>query len=158
MKHTTLCYIEKDNMYLMLHRNKKQNDMNRDKWIGIGGKLETGETPEQCMHREVLEETGLTVTEYMYRGAVTFISDIYDPEVMHLYSIYGFSGHVVDCDEGDLEWISKDKLYELTLWEGDKIFLNEIADPMRGYFELTLTYSGDTLISAILDGNIIKAG
>ncbi len=155
MKHTTLCYIEKDNMYLMLHRTKKQNDINRDKWIGVGGKLEPGETPEQCMLREVREETGLTATKYIYRGAVTFISDIYEPEVMHLYSIYGFSGQVAECDEGQLEWIHKDRLYELTMWEGDKIFLNEIADPDRGRFELTLTYSGDTLTSAILDGNHI---
>ncbi|MBQ7901107.1 MAG: 8-oxo-dGTP diphosphatase [Clostridia bacterium] len=153
MKNTTLCYIEKDNMYLMLHRTKKENDMNHDKWIGIGGKFEPGETPEQCMLREIKEETGLTATRYQYRGVVTFISDIYDTEAMHLYSVYGFTGETIECNEGHLEWIPKDKLYELTMWEGDKIFLNEIANPGREFFELELTYQGDTLTSAILDGN-----
>ena len=155
MKNTTLCYIEKNNMYLMLHRTKKENDMNRDKWIGIGGKFETGETPEQCMLREIKEETGLTATDYQYRGVVTFISDIYESEAMHLYSVYGFTGEIIDCDEGQLEWIHKDKLYELTMWEGDKLFLDKIATPDGDFFEMKLTYSGDTLTSAILDGNKI---
>ena len=155
MKNTTLCYIEKNNMYLMLHRTKKENDMNRDKWIGIGGKFETGETPEQCMLREIKEETGLTATDYHYRGVVTFISDIYESEAMHLYSVYGFTGEIIDCDEGQLEWIHKDKLYELTMWEGDKLFLDKIATPDGDFFEMKLTYSGDTLTSAILDGNKI---
>ncbi len=148
MKNTTLCYIEKDNMYLMLHRTKKKNDINYDKWIGIGGKFESGETPQECMLREIKEETGLTATEYKYRGIVTFISDIYEPEAMHLYSVYGFEGDIIECDEGQLEWICKDSLYELTMWQGDKIFLEAIADRDREFFELELIYKGDHLISA----------
>lgn len=148
MKHTTLCYIEKDNMYLMLHRIKKENDMNHDKWIGIGGKFEQGETPEECMLREIKEETGLTATDYKYRGKVAFISDIYESEIMHLYSVYGFEGNIIDCDEGQLEWIHKDRLYDLTMWQGDKIFLEEIKTRERGFFELELVYRGDELISA----------
>ena len=148
MKHTTLCYIEKDNMYLMLHRTKKENDINRDKWIGIGGKFEPGETPEECMLREIKEETGLTATDYRYRGIVTFISDIYETEIMHLYSVYKFKGNVIDCDEGQLEWIDKNKLYDLTMWQGDKVFLEAISDRDREFFELELVYKGDELISA----------
>ena len=158
MKHTTLCYIEKDNMYLMLHRTKKENDMNHDKWIGIGGKFEPGETPEECMLREVKEETGLTATDYRYRGIVTFISDIYETELMHLYSVYEYTGESIECDEGELEWIAKDRLFELTMWQGDKIFLEAIADKDREFFELELVYKGDDLISAKFGNKKDQAG
>lgn len=124
----------------MLYRNKKKNDMNEGKWIGIGGKFENGETHLECMLREVYEETGLTPTEYKYRGVVNFISDIYEDEEMHLYTIYNYTGTIKSCDEGELEWIDKKDLYNLTMWEGDKIFLNLISDQDTEFFELTLHY------------------
>lgn len=146
MKQTTLCYIEKDNKYLMLHRTKKENDMNKDKWIGIGGKIEEGETPVECILREAKEETGLTLNHVTYRGIIYFKNDYYYDEDMHLFTCTDFSGTIKECDEGTLEWIDKDKLFDLTLWEGDKIFLKELKKDTP-FFHLTLNYSKDTLLS-----------
>ncbi|MBQ7876006.1 MAG: 8-oxo-dGTP diphosphatase [Clostridia bacterium] len=143
---TTLCYIEKDHKYLMLHRTKKENDMNKDKWIGIGGKLEAGETPFDCVIREAKEETGLTLNSVSYRGIIYFKNTFYYDEDMHLFTCSDFSGTLKDCDEGTLEWIDIDDLYNLTLWEGDKIFLEALVKDNR-FFELTLNYDKDTLLS-----------
>ena len=151
MKQTTLCYLERGDEYLMLHRIKKKNDENHDKWIGVGGKFEAGESPEDCMHREIFEETGFTVTDYRYRGIVTFVSDQCEGEYMHLFTCSDWTGEVGECNEGDLEWIDKRRLYDLTMWQGDRIFL-ELLDTNRPFFSLKLTYRGDTLVSAVLDG------
>ena len=124
MKQTTLCYIEQDGSYLMLHRIKKENDENKDKWIGIGGKFEDKESPEDCVLREALEETGLTLDSYRYRGLVTFVSDRWPTEYMHLFHADGFHGELKTCDEGDLQWLPKEQLYSLPMWEGDRIFLD----------------------------------
>ena len=153
-KQTTLCYIEKDNKYLMLHRVKKENDMNRDKWIGIGGKLEDGETPEMCLLREAMEETGLALTSYKYRGIVHFLSDVWDDEDMHLYTADGYEGEIIDCDEGTLEWIDKSKILDLPLWEGDKLFLALLPTDV-GFFDMTLQYHGEKLVSASINGQKI---
>ena len=155
MKNTSLCYIEKDGKYLMLHRISKKNDENAGKWIGIGGKFEAGESPEDCAVREVLEETGLTLKSLSYRGIITFVSDEYPTEYMHLFHSDSFDGKIKECDEGALEWIDKKKLYELTLWEGDKIFL-ELLDSDIPHFSLKLTYKGDELTCAVLNGKKIK--
>ncbi len=158
MKQTTLCHIEKDGKYLMLHRVKKENDMNKDKWIGVGGKFLEEETPVECLLREVYEETGLTLNSYQYRGIVIFESDIYENEAMHIFTSDDFSGNIKECDEGNLEWIDKQDLYSLPLWEGDKLFLKIIEKP-SDFFNMTVTYQGDTLISATLEGKeIFKKG
>ena len=154
MKQTTLCYLERGDEYLMLHRTKKQNDENHDKWIGVGGKFEAGESPEDCMHREIFEETGLTVTDYRYRGIVTFVSDIYETEYMHLFTVTDWTGEARECDEGELAWIKKQKLFDLTLWQGDRIFLKLLQEDVP-FFSLKLTYRGDELIEAILNGKKI---
>lgn len=155
MINSTLCYIEKDNKYLMLHRVKKQNDLNQDKWIGIGGKFEDKESPEDCLLREAKEETGLTLTSYRYRGIVTFISDVWPTEYMHLFTADAYEGTIKDCDEGVLEWIEKERLLSLKLWEGDKIFLR-LLDSDQPFFSLKLQYEGDDLILAVLNGERIK--
>lgn len=155
MKQTTLCYIEKGNKYLMLHRIKKENDENHDKWIGVGGKFEDGESPEDCMLREVREETGLTVTDWKYRGIVTFVSDVCQCEHMHLFKCTEFSGKICECDEGVLEWIDKSDLMKLPMWEGDAIFL-KLLDSDRPFFSLKLVYRQDVLVGAVLDGRVIK--
>ena len=147
MKNTTLCYIEKDNAYLMLHRIKKVNDENHDKWIGVGGKFEAGESPEECLFREVKEETGLTLTEYRYRGLVTFVSDEWGTEYMHLFTATGFEGELKVCDEGELVWIPKSEIENLNIWEGDKIFFRLLVESDK-FFSLKLTYQGDTLIGS----------
>ena len=152
---TSLCYIEQDNKYLMLHRVTKQNDENKDKWIGIGGKFEAGESPEECAYREIKEETGLEADDLQYRGIVTFVSDEYGTEYMHLFKCDAFSGVIKDCDEGVLEWIEKDKLFSLEMWEGDMIFLR-LLDEKRPFFSLKLCYKGDRLIQAVLDREVIK--
>lgn len=154
MKNTSLCYIERGNEYLMLHRVKKENDENRDKWIGIGGKFEPGESPEECMAREMREETGLTPTAWRYRGIVTFVSDEWGTEYMHLFTCDAFTGAIRECDEGDLEWIDREALLSLPMWEGDKIFLRLIATDAP-FFSLKLCYSGDKLTRAVLNGEII---
>ncbi|MBR2621051.1 MAG: 8-oxo-dGTP diphosphatase [Clostridia bacterium] len=152
MKNTTLCYIEKDGKYLMLHRIRKENDENHDKWIGIGGKFEAGESPEDCVLREAQEETGLTLTDYRYRGIVTFVSDLYPTEYMHLFTATNYTGRLRDdCDEGVLDWIDKDALLALPMWEGDRIFLR-LLDENVPFFSLKLVYHGDTLIQAVLNG------
>ena len=154
MINTTLCYIEKDNSYLMLHRTKKQNDINRDKWIGIGGKFEDKESPEECVVREVLEETGLKISP-IYRGIITFISDRYETEYMHLFKATQFEGVIKECDEGVLEWVKKEKMTSLPLWEGDFIFL-KLLDENVPFFSLKLEYEGDKLISATLNSEKIE--
>ena len=154
MRNTTLCYIEKDGKYLMLHRTKKENDLNQDKWIGVGGKFEDKESPEECVTRETLEETGLTLTEFDYRGIVTFVSDKWETEYMHLFLGKAFTGDIKECDEGVLEWVEKKKVKELTLWEGDKIFL-DLMEKEVPFFSLKLVYEGDALLEAVLDGKKI---
>lgn len=151
MKNVTLCYIERGDEYLMLHRVKKQNDINHDKWIGVGGKFEERESPEDCVLREVLEETGLALTEYRYRGIVTFLSDRYETEYMHLFTASGWTGDLRDCDEGVLEWVKKDAVPDLPIWDGDEIFLRLLAEE-HPFFSLKLSYAGDRLIEAVLDG------
>ena len=143
---TTLIYIERGEEYLMLHRTKKENDCNRDKWIGIGGKFESGESPEECALREAKEETGLTLTSYRYRGIV---------EYMHLFTADGFDGALKDCDEGELAWIKKKDLLALPAWEGDKIFLH-LLDEDTPFFSLKLRYEGETLAEAKLNGEEIE--
>ncbi len=151
MKHTTVCYIERDGKYLMIHRVKKQNDANHDKWIGIGGKLEPGESPHDCVRREVKEETGLTLGYLKYRGFITFISNEFGTEYMHLFSSQDFSGEVKEnCDEGVLEWIKKTDLLKIPMWEGDKIFL-DLLDRDVPFFSLKLVYQDDKLIDHSLD-------
>ena len=143
---TTLCYIEKDNKYLMMHRVKKEHDINKDKCVGVGGHFEYGESPDECLKREVMEETGLTLIKYKPRGIVTFIyGDESVPEervveYMHLYTATEFSGELIDCDEGELVWIDKDKVYDLPIWEGDKIFFR-LMEEREDYFSLKLVYS-----------------
>jgi 8-oxo-dGTP diphosphatase len=144
VKLTTLCYIEKDEQYLMLHRIKKENDLNHDKWIGIGGKFEADETPEECLLREAKEETGYTLTEYRFRGIITFLSDEWETEYMHLYTATGFTGEPIPCDEGELVWVPKKELETLTLWEGDKIFLKLLQEEAP-FFSLKLRYEGERL-------------
>ena len=154
MKETTLCYIEDETRkkYLMLHRNKKKNDENEDKWIGVGGKLERGETPEECLLREVTEETGLTLTEYRYRGVVDFSSDCWGEERMHLFTAASFIGKLRDdCEEGELVWLDKTALAGKKLWEGDKLFLS-LLEADADFFKLTLVYHGEKLIEASLNG------
>ena len=146
MKQTSLCYIENNGAYLMLLRNKKANDENSGKWIGIGGKFKEGESPEECMKREVFEETQLELTSWSYRGIVTFVSDVYETEKMHLFTAKTDSSHLIDCDEGSLRWIPKEHLSSLNMWEGDKVFLELIANEDEPFFYLTLTYEKDTLI------------
>ena len=157
MKLTTLVYLERAGEYLMLHRTKKENDINREKWIGVGGKFEEGESPEDCMRREVREETGYTVTSFRLRGVVTFLSDTAPTEYMFLYTVDGWMGEERTCDEGELAWIKKEELLRLTMWEGDLIFLR-LLEEEHPFFSLKLTYKGDRLLSAVLDGEVIGGG
>lgn len=145
MLKTTLCYIEKDGKYLMLYRNKKKNDINEGKWIGIGGKFEEGETPEQCLLREVKEETGLTLTSWSFRGLIHFVPDKGQAEDMYLFTADGFTGKITACSEGELSWIEKEKIFDLDLWEGDKVFLRKLLNGESG-FELTLEYVGEACV------------
>ena len=152
MKNTTLCYIENERGdYLMLHRVKKENDCNRDKWIGVGGKFEDGESPEECVLRETLEETGLTLTDWHYRGIVTFVSDRWETEYMHLFTATGWTGRLHECDEGVLEWVSREQFRGLPQWEGDRIFLRLIEEDAP-FFSLKLRYEGEHLAYAALNG------
>lgn len=157
MKNTTLCYIEHDDCYLLLHRVKKENDLNKDKWVGIGGKFEENESPEECLFREVREETGLTLTDYRYCGIVTFVSDRWEGEYMHLYHARGFSGELTDCDEGTLEWVNKAAFARLPQWEGDRIFLR-LMEEDTAFFSLKLCYEGDRLTYAALNGQPLALG
>ena len=151
MRNTSLVHLEKDGCYLMLHRVRKNNDENRDKWVGIGGKFEPGESPEDCAVREVREETGLTMRSWSYRGVVTFVSDEWGTEYMHLFHSTDFSGELRDCDEGVLEWVDKRRLLTLPIWEGDRIFLR-LLDSDVPFFSLKLCYTGDRLTRAVLNG------
>ena len=155
MFNTSLCYLEKDNSYLMLHRIKKENDINHDKWIGIGGKFEVMESPEDCLKREALEETGLTLHSWRYCGIVTFIQNNSLTEYMHLFWSDDFSGQLLECDEGVLEWYPKSRIRELNLWEGDLIF-HKLMDEKRPFFSLKLHYEEDTLLEAFLDGQALR--
>ena len=151
MKNTSLCYIERDGQYLMLHRIKKEHDENHDKWIGIGGKFEQAESPEDCVLREVREETGLRLTQYRYCGIITFVSDRWQTEYMHLFHATGFTGTLRQCDEGQLEWIAIDRLLALPQWAGDRIFLDLMQKNVL-FFSLKLRYEGETLAEAVLNG------
>ncbi len=151
---TTLCYIEKNGAYLLLHRVKKEHDINRDKWIGIGGKCEEGESPEDCVLRETREETGLILTHYEYRGIVTFVSDASPTEYMHLFAADAFRGRAFgadECNEGTLEWVPKAQMFALPHWEGDEIFLR-LLEQKSPFFSLKLVYAGGVLKLAVLDG------
>jgi 8-oxo-dGTP diphosphatase len=155
LKNTTLCYLERDGQYLMLHRVKKENDLNHDKWVGVGGKFEPDESPDECLLREVREETGLTLTEYRCRAVVTFVSARWETEYMYLYTATGWTGTLTDCDEGDLEWVDFERVPTLPLWEGDKIFFRLLRED-RPFFSLKLCYDEtDTLVHAALDGQVI---
>ena len=151
MKNTSLCYIERDGQYLMLHRIKMEHDENHDKWIGIGGKFEQAESPEDCVLREVREETGLRLTQVRYCGIITFVSDRWQTEYMHLFHATGFTGALRECDEGQLEWIAIDRLLALPQWAGDRIFL-DLMQKNVPFFSLKLRYEGETLVEAVLNG------
>ena len=155
MIQSTLCYIERAGQYLMLHRVKKENDLNHDKWVGVGGKFLDKESPEECLLREVKEETGLTLTDYRFRGIDTFVSVQWPTVYMYLYTATVFEGEMIVCDEGDLEWVPKDQVEALRIWEGDKIFFRLLRED-RPFFSLKLEYHGDTLVYAALDGKEIK--
>lgn len=151
-KLSTLCYIERDGKYLMLHRTVKKNDVNKDKWIGVGGHFEADESPEECLLREVREETGYTLTSYRFRGLVTFVSGTGVTEYMSLFTADGFEGEPIPCNEGELEWIEKGQIEQLNIWEGDRIFLRLLAEE-HPFFSLKLVYDGnDKLVYAALDG------
>ncbi len=142
---TTLCYIEKDGKYLMMHRVKKENDINKDKWVGIGGHFEADESPEECLLREAKEETGLTLLSWQLRGIITFICDKQQTEYMFLYTADEYSGEMTECSEGNLEWMEKTQVYTLPVWEGDKIFFR-LLEENQPFFSLKLKYAGNTLV------------
>ncbi|MBR4229812.1 MAG: 8-oxo-dGTP diphosphatase [Bacteroidales bacterium] len=157
MRQTTLCYIDNGDSYLMLHRVKKANDASHGKWIGVGGKCEADESPDECMLREVREETGLEITEWHYRGIVTFISDTWPNEYMHLFTATTWNGEPdmsID-DEGTLAWIPKSDLMNLNLWEGDRIFLRLLLDESQPFFSLKLVYVQDEMTKALLNGKAL---
>ena len=151
MKLTTLCYLEQDGKYLMMHRIKKQQDVNEGKWIGVGGHFLEGESPEECILREVQEETGLTLTRWRFRGIITFQTTGYPPEYIHLFTADAWTGTLQPCDEGVLEWVPIPQVTALNLWPGDRIFLRLLQQDAP-FFSLTLRYEGDTLVQAKLDG------
>ena len=148
---TTLCYVEQDGKYLMMHRVKKKNDVNQEKWIGIGGHFEEGESPEECLLREAREETGLTLTSYRFRGLITFQSAGWGTEYMCLYTADGFEGELTECEEGELVWIPKEDIEKLNLWEGDKLFFR-LLEEEAPFFSLKLSYEGDRLVQVVLNG------
>ena len=139
----------------MLHRVKKKNDINKDKWIGIGGKFEGEESPDECLLREAWEETGLKLTSWRCRGVVTFLCDGCQGEFMYLFTADGFEGNLKVCDEGDLQWVSREFLYNLPMWEGDRIFLDLLWQDAP-FFLLKLRYQGDQLVEAVLNGDRIR--
>lgn len=155
MELTTLCYIEKDESYLMLHRVSKKHDVNKDKWIGVGGHFEQGESPEDCLLREVKEETGLTLKSYRFRGILTFNFNDNESEYICLYTAEEFEGELRDCDEGTLEWVPKSEIHNLNLWEGDKIFF-DLLNQDAPFFSLKLQYQGDVLIGYELNGTKVR--
>ncbi len=144
MKLTTICYIDNGDSYLMMLRNKKKNDVNEGKWLGIGGKFEPGETPEECVCREVYEETGLILDDYVMRGVITFSSAGWEDEYIYVFTSSDFHGELAECDEGDLKWIPKTDLLDIGIWEGDKIFLKLLLEGSP-FFSVKLSYDGDTL-------------
>lgn len=146
MQITTLCYIEQDGKYLMLHRTKKKHDINENKWIGVGGHAEGTEGPEECLLREVKEETGLTLTSYRFRALITFISDQQEPEMMCLFTADDFTGELITCNEGELVWVDKKDVPKLPTWEGDAIFLERLLADEDRFFTLRLVYEGDKLV------------
>ena len=151
MINSTLCYVTRGSEVLMLHRVKKEKDINKDKWLGVGGKLEPGESPFDCARREIKEETGVAVKDLKYRGIITFVSDLYGTEYMHLFTASEFDGEIdYDCDEGKLEWVKKEKVPSLPIWEGDKIFF-ELMEKEERFFSLKLCYEGDRLVSHTLE-------
>ena len=154
---TTLCYLENDRgEYLMLHRIKKKHDINQDKWIGVGGKFEGEESPDECLLREVQEETGLTLTDYHFRGVVTFLFDGGEGEYMYLFTATGWTGELTrDCVEGNLEWVPKERVRDLPIWEGDQIFFRLLAENAPAFL-LTLQYRGDRLVRAVLNGRAVQ--
>lgn len=154
MKFTTLCYIERDDAYLMLYRNAKKNDANEGKWIGVGGHFEEGESPEECLLREVKEETGFSLSEYRFRGIVTFVSDCWESEYMCLYTAKVPEGEPKTCTEGSLRWVKQEEVPRLNLWEGDRVFLNLLQE-RKSFFSLKLEYEGERLKRCILDGTPI---
>ena len=155
---TTLCYLERDGKYLMMHRTSKENDINKDKWIGVGGHFEEGESPEECIKREILEETGydLALEDIEYRGIITFVSDRGDYELMSLFTAAAPPFDPGDCDEGELVWVDKKAVYSLNIWEGDKIFFR-LLEEKRDFFSLKMSYDiQDELKEAVLNGKDIK--
>ncbi|MCI9283700.1 MAG: NUDIX domain-containing protein [Lachnospiraceae bacterium] len=153
---STLCYLERDGKYLMLHRTMKKNDVNKDKWIGVGGHFEADESPEECLLREVWEETGYTLTAYRYRGIVTFVSGDGVTEYMSLFTADGFTGQQQPCEEGQLEWVDKQDVWKLNIWEGDKIFFR-LLEETKEFFSLKLVYDGTgVLVSAALNGKSME--
>ena len=154
MKNTTLCYMIQNGQYLLLHRVKKKNDANQDKWIGIGGKFEDKESPEDCMLREFQEETGCRLTDYRYRGIITFVSNSAETEYMHLFTASRYEGTLAECDEGVLEWVSPAQFSSLRFWEGDYIFLDLLQQDIP-FFSLKLVYQGERLIQAVLNGSAL---
>ena len=152
MKITTLCYIENNDCYLMLHRTKKKKDVNKDKWIGVGGHAEGNETPQECLIREVKEETGLLLTSYKFRGLITFISDEYEAEMMCLFTADGYTGELITCDEGELEWVKKSDVPQLPTWEGDAQFLKLLLEDEKRFFAMKLRYEGERLVEKSVEG------
>ena len=146
---STLCYIEKDGKYLMLHRTKKKKDINKDKWLGVGGKFEDGESPEECIVREVKEETGIELKSYKLRCIVTYVSTTWETEYMYVFTSNEFEGNLIECDEGDLQWIDKNKISQLHTWEGDKIFLEKIKKD-NSFFTVKFEYDGEKLVKYTL--------
>ena len=142
---SALCYIEKDGKYLMLHRTKKKKDINKDKWLGVGGKIEEGESPEECIVREVKEETGLTLKEYQLRGIVTYVSNKWETEYMYVFTANEFEGKLIECDEGDVVWIDKEKINTLHTWEGDHLFVEKLLKD-DGFFSIKFEYEGEKLL------------
>lgn len=156
MKNSTLCYVIRGNEVLMLHRVKKKKDINKDKWIGIGGKFEGEESPDECILREAREETGLTLTSWKCHGVVTFVcEDSSENQHMYLFSADGFEGQLCSCDEGELLWVSREFVKELPKWEGDEIFL-DLMWRDEPFFLLKLRYEGDRLVEAVLNGKRIR--
>ena len=151
---TTLCYIEKDDCYLMMHRVKKEKDINKDKWVGVGGHFEEGESPEECLLREVREETGLELTGFRLRGLITFVTDVYPTEYMFLYTADDYTGEMIECNEGNLEWVKKSAVYDLPIWEGDKVFFR-LLEEEEPFFSLKLRYEGGSLVETVLNGRKI---
>ena len=155
MLNTTLCYVTRGSQVLMLHREKKKADINKDKWIGSGGKFENEESPDECLLREAKEETGLTLTSWQCRGVVTFLNDTCEGEYMYLFTADGFTGEMIQCNEGDLQWVEREFLDTLPKWEGDRFFL-DLLWQNAPFFLLTLRYHGDTLVEAVLNGEKIR--